>query len=115
MGDPINSPIRDVRKTGNATVISLTGELDMHRAPAMREAMSSAITSRPPQLVVDFSDVNYIDSTGLGTLVFVLRKVKEYRGQMTLVAMSPMVKNVFEVTKLLSVFEIHNSVEEAIA
>ncbi|MEE8170965.1 MAG: STAS domain-containing protein [Phycisphaerae bacterium] len=105
--------IRETRDLDGARVSSVLGEIDMQHAPALREALSDVVATRPRRLILDMGDVQYIDSTGLGTLVYFLRKINAYQGKMVLTGMSPAVRGVFEITKLINVFSIHDTVEDA--
>ncbi|MCK6484047.1 MAG: STAS domain-containing protein [Phycisphaerae bacterium] len=107
-----SGPVRSISRVGSATVAELMGEIDMRCAPELREAMSRIVAERPKVLALNMGGVNYIDSTGLGTLVYVLRQVGGYRGRMALFGLSPTVRGAFEITKLLSVFEIRETLEE---
>ena len=62
-------PVVGLAERGDALVLSLTGELDLYTAPAVRDALRGAVERAPKRLVVDLSGVTFIDSTALGTLV----------------------------------------------
>lgn len=107
------SPVKAIRTVGQATVADLTGDLDMNHAPALRDALTTVVARRPQRLVMNLAQVSYIDSTGLGTLVYLLRQVAGYGGKMSLTGVSPNVRNVLEVTRLLTVFTIYETEDEA--
>ena len=109
-----SSPVRGVKQTGGATVVSLGGDVDMHRASELRDALTKIVAPRPPQLVLDLSEVKFLDSTGLGTLVYFLKEVGGYDGKMLLANLNENVRNVLEITRLEKVFSVFPSVEEAI-
>ena len=88
-------------------------ERDRRRSPLSRQARDLC-EERPAKLVVDLSRVDYMDSSGIGTLVEIFRRVKGFEGEMILVALQPRVRGVFEITKLDKFFTIHDSVAEAL-
>jgi anti-anti-sigma factor len=109
MAEPGTGVVQEVRTLGGATIVALRGELDLHRASALRAALSQEVTARPPRLILNLANVAYIDSTGLGTLVYFLRQVNGYGGRLFLVGLTPVVRNVFEITRLLHVFAVHEN------
>ena len=108
------NPVKAIRAVGAASVADLAGDLDMHHAPALREALGAVVARRPAKLVLNLGSVSYIDSTGLGTLVYLLRQVNAYGGKMALVQVTPIVRNVLEVTRLQNVFNIQPTEEDAL-
>lgn len=112
----MNNPdtiVKEVRKSAEVTVVALSGDVDLHHAPALHSALVEIANSRPKRLIVDLAEVPYMDSSGLGTLVEILRRVKAYKGSLTLVGLKPRVRSVFEITKLDQFFTIRDSEAEA--
>ena len=66
-------------------------------------------------MLIDFSDVGYIDSSGLATLIEMLQRLKKSGGKLCFSSMSEKVKNVFEITKLDKLFSIFDSRQEALS
>jgi anti-sigma B factor antagonist len=62
-------PVAALAERGDALVLSLAGELDLANVPALREALRGAVERSPKRLVVDLTDVTFVDSTVLGVLV----------------------------------------------
>jgi len=99
---------------GDVVVISVGGEVDAHTAPAVREAVEDRI--RPGvRVVVDLTDVTFLDSTGLGVLVTSLKRLREVDGSLDLVVTSPRVLKVFTLTGLDVVIPIHETLDAALA
>jgi anti-sigma B factor antagonist len=107
----------DVSSNGAWTVIGVAGEIDLFTAPKLREQFLSALDddSAADRLVVDLSQVSFMDSTGLGVLIGALRRVNERDGRMALVCEDGPVLRVLELTRLNEVFSIHGSVDDAVA
>ena len=94
-------------------IISLSGDIDLQHSPKMRQLLQSKATQRVPALLLDFSEVKYIDSSGLATLVEYYQKSRSYSGQIALAGLSKRVRSVFELVRLSEIFSIYGSVAEA--
>jgi anti-sigma B factor antagonist len=101
------------RQQGSAAVLSVAGDVDAANAHVLREAVLGAIDDGPPIVVVDLTEVGYIDSVGLGTLVISLKRAAEQRTKLRLVVTSPQIEKILKITGLQSVFEIYGDPESA--
>ena len=101
-------------RDGQTHVIHVKGEIHVSTAPEFSEHLNAAIADGRTRIVLDFSDVEFIDSTGLSVLLNGLRKVTRQRGRMALVCTNPTVLRLFEITRLDSTFDIHATREEAL-
>lgn len=90
---------------GEAT-IHVGGEIDMNTSPKLRDLLKSATKQKMKKIVVDLSNVNYMDSSGIATLVECLQDISAVKGELTLKSMKPQVKAVFEIAHLTEVFQI---------
>jgi len=97
------------------TVCHIEGEIDINSSPGIKKAFDKLIARKEPKLVVNFSKVTYVDSSGLATLVELLKNMRTYGGKMKLANLSPKIKSLFEITKLEKLFEIFADEEEAIS
>ena len=100
---------------GDQTVVHLGGEIDVYTAPVVREKLDEQIQAGRINLVVDLTDVTFLDSTGLGVLVGRLKLTRTRGGSMRLVGKDDRVLKVFSITGLDKVFEIHPDLESALA
>ena len=100
---------------GDQTVVHLGGEIDVYTAPVVREKLDEQIQAGRTNLVVDLTDVTFLDSTGLGVLVGRLKLTRTRGGSMRLVGKDDRVLKVFSITGLDKVFEIHPDLESALA
>ena len=96
-------------RLGEETVIGVRGEVDLYTSPKLRTAILKAVPASGGGVAVDLSGVGYIDSSGVATLVEGLRSAKEHGKAFTLVAPSPSVMQVLELTRLDQVFEIRST------
>jgi len=75
----------DGRATGDRAVLSVRGELDLYTAPALRDRVAAAAGEGVRRLVIDLSDVPFMDSSGLGVIVGCLKRIRESGGDLALV------------------------------
>lgn len=99
---------------GDATVLSLRGEIDVYTAPRLRQTIVDLVDGGAIRLVVDMERVDFLDSTGLGVLVEGLKRVKNRNGSLSLVATQDKILKIFDITGLNKAFPIHASVEDAL-
>lgn len=110
-----SSCVKDIRRQDGAVIVALSGEIDLHRTPEVHKALVGVCQERPARLVINLQEVSYIDSSGIGTLVEVFRRVNGYRGELRLCGLNERVYSVFEITKLNHFFKIYPSEAEALA
>ena len=87
-------------------VLPLEGEIDLHVSPRLEHSLNSIIKKRPDHVVVDFSGVTFIDSSGMAVLIRAMQSVKEYGGRLTISGMNDNVRPIFETARLDQVFVI---------
>jgi len=103
------------RESGDRTVVEVRGEIDVYTAPVLREELTSLVDAQHTNLVVDLTQVSFMDSTGLGVLVGGLKKVRTLGGDLSLVIDQETILKVFRITALTQVFSIHSTLEAALA
>jgi anti-sigma B factor antagonist len=102
------------RTVAGRAVLAVTGEIDVYSAPTLRDRLTDLIESGEHTVVVDLSGVEFLDSTGLGTLVAGLQRANALGGQLPLVCAQDRILRLFRITGLDSVFTMHGSVDAAI-
>ena len=90
----------------------LLGEPDTTK---IREKFDSLIADKVKNVVIDLGGVNYMNSSGIGTLISVLTKMKGASGHLRLANVGGKVQNLFVVTQLVKVFDTYETVDRAIA
>ena len=103
-----------VRRRDGYTIVTISGEIDIACAPALREQLLGLLRPGASRLVVDLSRVTFCDASGLAVLVGVARRVGLLGGVLRLAAPTPLVSTVLRLTGLDSRFEIFATVPEAI-
>ena len=96
------------RKEPVCTIVDLSGEVDIHGTPRLKETLASLTKEGRPKLLVNLSKVTYIDSSGLGVLVGALKEATKEGGRLVLAGMTREVRTVFDLTRLAKFFEIYD-------
>jgi anti-sigma B factor antagonist len=105
----------DVRaeREPDATVVRLTGEVDLRTSPQLRARFLELIEERPRRIILDLTNVDYIDSSGVGTVVELKRRAMRNESKVVLVGLQRRVRSLFEITRLDKFFTITDSIDEA--
>ena len=96
-------------------IIYLKGYLDAHTAPALEDNFTELIDNNKFRIVVDFSQLEYISSAGLGVFMAYIEKIRDNDGDIKLTNMSDKVFNIFDLLGFPLLYEIYKTEEEAIA
>lgn len=89
-----------VKLEDNLPVVQVTGEIDHWRAPELEQKINELIERGYHQIVVDFSDLTYIDSGGVSVLFLQLQKLKSLKGRLIVVTAN---KNVLKILDLVKI------------
>lgn len=104
------------RKVGDVTLLDLKGKILIGGGiDELREAIDEVIKNKETKLLLNFADVPYLDSTGLGEVVRSYTSIKKADGDVKIVNLTQKVKDLLSVTKLITVFETFEDEEKAIA
>jgi anti-sigma B factor antagonist len=105
----------ETRELQGVTVVSCHGRIVLGEESAgMRDTLKRALASSR-HLVLDLSEVSYIDSSGLGTLVGVYSSARAAGAEIKLAGLNPRLRDLLQITKLVTVFEVYDDVQQAIA
>lgn len=102
-----------VSEKNNYVIVKLKGELDVASSIQARDIFKGLIDKGKVNIIIDFSDVTFIDSSGLGIIVVAYRNVKEKGGAIKFANVSPRIKKLFEITRTEKHFEFYSTVEDA--
>ena len=91
---------------GDAAVLEVSGSVDIDHGDELKGAIFNLIEKKNLNIVVDMSGVSYIDSSGLGILVGAVTHARRAGGNLKLANISPGVKEILNLTRLSSFFEI---------
>lgn len=102
------------RVEGNKTVVAISGELDVFTAPKLDEMLAESIEAGRINLILDLTDVTFLDSTGLGTMVKALKRARERGGSLKVVATAERITKVFKITELDRAMSLSDSLSDAL-
>ncbi len=103
------------RKLENATIVDVIGDITLYNSPEVRKSLLG--TLREPgvsRVIVNLGKVNYIDSAGIASLVEGLKVSRDLKRGFALYGLSPTAREVLQLTRLLKVFEVHDTEQDAL-
>jgi anti-sigma B factor antagonist len=104
-----------IRQVGAVTIVDISGRIVLgEESAALRDLASELLKQGHKQILFNLSDVNYIDSAGLGSLVAAFTSVRKQQGELKLLNLTNKVHDVMQITKLYTVFDILNSETEGV-
>ncbi|MEV0582711.1 STAS domain-containing protein [Nonomuraea sp. NPDC050310] len=100
------------RSHAGHALVEIAGEIDLYTAPRLQSEFTRLLQDGPQRVVIDMSQVEFCDSTGMNVLLSALKRIKEQGGVLDVAAPRPAVRKILQVTGLDSVFTVHESVPE---
>ena len=104
----------NLRDAGNVTVVELNGRLDMNNGNKLKEAIKGLLKDGKSQIHINLADVDFVNSSGLGALVSIMKEIRLHRGRLTMSDLVEYVREIFEITQLSHIFEIFQTEQEAL-
>lgn len=101
--------------TDGIVVMTIRGPMDVATVPQLRDTLIGLIDEGHDRFVFEMSDVDFIDSIGLGVIVGVVHRLRPHGGALALAAPSAHARKAFHITQLTRVLSLHDTVDEAIA
>jgi anti-sigma B factor antagonist len=98
---------------GGTLVFKLRGSLDLATAPTVRAALTDAAEKGSQDLIVDLTQLEFLDSTGLGVLIGAHRRAAERNGSVRLIISDGPISRLLNITGLIGVFSVYHSMEDA--
>ena len=108
----LNTHVRKV--ADNVAVIDISGELNGNGEDALMEAYSTASNGRTQAIILNFSDLEYMNSSGIGLLVTMLIRVQRQKQQLLAYGLSDHYQQIFELTRLNEAIAIYDSEDTAV-
>ncbi|MFV2005890.1 MAG: STAS domain-containing protein [Longimicrobiales bacterium] len=103
-----------VSKENDVTVVAVEGQLIVGNRQELKQKVLEELENGERKFVVDFDQTGYIDSSGLGVLVSLSKKIREQGGELRLASLNEDLRTLFELTKLDTLFKIADSRAEAL-
>ncbi len=105
----------NTRQVGDVTVMDLAGRITLGEGSStMRDSLKELIAKGEKKILLNLGEVSYIDSSGIGELVSGFTTVTNQGGQLKLLGLNKRVKDLLQVTKLYTVFEVFEDEAEAV-
>ena len=101
------------REQIGTTIVDVTGDVDMATSPGLRKTLLESL-KKTPRLVVNMREVRYVDSSGIASLVEVLKEARNTKKRLVLFGLNATVRDVLQLTRLTKIFEIRETEEEAL-
>ena len=105
----------EVSEIAGWTVVNVWGELDVATSPSLREKLIDLVSAGSNRLVLDLEGVDFLDSTGLGTIISALKRARTHGGDLRLVCTQARIARLFEITGLDKAVPLLPSVDAAVA
>ena len=102
-----------VRDAGKTKIVDVEGDVDLGTSPDLRRTLFAALVEAP-KLVLNLAAIRYIDSSGIATLIEVLKDSQRRDKQFVLYGLSPAVQHVFHLTHVIRIFQVFQTEEEAL-
>jgi len=103
-----------VSKNGDVTVVDVEGQLIVGNRQELKQRVLEQLEGGDRKFVIDFSNTGYIDSSGLGVLVSLSKKIREQGGELRLSSLNEDLRTLFELTKLDTLFRIADTRDQAL-
>ena len=95
-------------------VIRIEGDIDLYSAPELRQKFEDAVLSGNKKIIVNMEKVSYLDSSGIGVIIFGLTFIQKSHGELVLVKINNSVLKLFDLSKITTFFNIYSTEEEAL-
>lgn len=102
-----------VRNVGDATVVEVDGDVDLGTSPALRRTLFESLPLAA-KVALNLEAIRYIDSSGIATLIEVLRDSQRLNKEFVLFGLSPAVQDVFRLTHVIRIFRVFQTEQEAL-
>jgi anti-sigma B factor antagonist len=103
------------RQVGDVTVVDATGRITLGEgSSALRDMLRDLVTKGHKKILLNLGEVSYIDSSGIGELVSGFTTVTNQGGSLKLLGLTKRVKDLLQITKLYTVFEVHDDEASAV-
>ncbi len=103
------------KAAGDVLVIEVEGQLIVGNRQELKQKVLDALEAGSKKFLIDFTRTGYIDSSGLGVLVSLSKKIRDEGGDLRLAGLNEDLRTLFELTKLDTLFAITDSAAEALA
>lgn len=104
-----------VRDTEGIPVIDVSGEVDIYTTPQFKDAVNDALKQGHVHIIINLTEVSYMDSSGFGTLLSATKRLRPQNGGVYLIGCNEAVSRMLEITRLNTIFTVVETEEDAIS
>lgn len=104
-----------VTESNGVAILNLQGRLDLSSGSSLKEQVKALFNDDKSNVHLNLADVEFINSSGLGSLVSVMKETRLRKGRLTLSNLASYVQEIFDITQLSHIFEIYATQEEALS
>ncbi len=104
----------NINEQNGISICRAVGEIDINTAPQLKKVFDKLVKEKKDKIVINMENVDYIDSSGLATLVELLKNFRKYGARMKLTGLTSKIRSLFEITKLEKLFDISEKEEDAV-
>ncbi len=104
-----------LRHLDGIPVLDVTGEIDIYTTPQFKEAVSAAIDENKPTIIINMTQVTYMDSSGFGTLLSATKRLRPLDGALYLTGCNESIQRMLQITRLNTIFSVYGTEDEALA
>ncbi|PTL58326.1 STAS domain-containing protein [Paraconexibacter algicola] len=115
MNDAFDFRVETEQAADGISVLAVSGEVDLFTAPELKVAAQQALDAGATRLVVDLTATRFLDSTALGVLIGLVKRVRPLGGDLTIVNTDPTTAKTFTITGLDEIFTVVATRDDAIA
>lgn len=106
--------IADYALDGRTHTVEVEGQVDLYSAPEFKDCIARVLDEGKTRIIIDLSEVTFMDSTGLGVLVGCLKRIRASNGMLSLVVRDYDIERLLELTGLDRSFRIHRTRDDAL-
>lgn len=104
----------EVTNINKVSILSPQGELDLNSSRTLEKIIGEELGKGCKDIVIDFNDVPFVDTAGIGALITSLISLKDKKGDLKLSSLEPQVRRTLQMAGLTKIFEIYKNKEEAL-
>ncbi|MBM7555264.1 STAS domain-containing protein [Halanaerobacter jeridensis] len=95
-------------------IVRINGNFDLHTAEYFKKQISSYLKKEINNLILDLQSIDVIDSSGIGAILSIYKKIKKRGGKIVIININPTLKRIFELSGLLNIIKVYSSQREAL-
>ena len=103
--------IQDIETVG--AIIGISGELDLYSTSEMRTKIQELLERKRTRIILDLSELSYLDSSGVGVLIFLLQALKTKGGKLAVFGLAGTPRKVLEMSNIISLLPLADSIDES--